>query len=157
MINYHRPTTGFVYRREKGVSGKVKRVCPDQFVEYNPSMSGTDSFGRRSLRYTCRRISKKWWSGFYYFCIDTAVLNGYCVYDFFYKICGLKIQHLSFSKYVQGIHEEGFKKPWLRRPIVLFQSRKVRYETDPLNFNNILSPTSLPSPISIYKIWMKHT
>ena len=89
---------------------KVPRDCPMQFVDYNPSMAGTDSFGRRRLRFTCRRISKKWWRGLYYFVIDTSLCNGYVVYCFFFKRCGCAGKPMKFAQFIQRVYEDGFKE-----------------------------------------------
>ena len=110
MSNYHRPITGFVERRESGHSGKLSRVCPIQFVEYNPSMAGTDSFGRRRLRFSTRHISKKWWRGLYYFVLDTSLVNGYVVYMFFFKRSGDTGKLMKFAEFIQCVYEEGFRQ-----------------------------------------------
>ena len=108
MSNYHRPRTGFVKRREKGYSGKKKRVCPEQLVDYNPGMAGTDSYGRRRARFSVQRMGKKWWRCLFYWTVDSALCNGYVVYCYFVEVCGGKA--LLYSDYISAVYHEGFKR-----------------------------------------------
>ena len=151
MSNYHRPTAGTVERREKGHSGKLTRACPMQFVNYNPGMAGTDSFGRRRLRYTSRRISKKWWRGLYYWVLDTSLTNGYVAYCFFFRHCGCAGKPMKFSMFVQQVYGEGLKELGYDLKLVKLRSSSNKYVivNDGDNPNPNPNPIRNPNP----KVW----
>ena len=48
--------------------------------DYNDNMNGVDVADQIRGNYSCRIKSNKWWSCFFFFCLDTCICNAYLAY-----------------------------------------------------------------------------
>ena len=77
MSNYHLPEISSIERRIRGKQGKTTVEAPQQALDYNPGMPGTDTFDFHRAAFSCQRKSKKWWHSLFYFVVDAAKANAY--------------------------------------------------------------------------------
>ncbi|XP_063924603.1 piggyBac transposable element-derived protein 4-like [Zophobas morio] len=79
LSNFHDPENiSEVGRQEK--NGNITQVpCPEAVIDYNRNMNFVDKFDQLSS-YKIDRRSKKWWHRIFFYLLDAAVINAYCIY-----------------------------------------------------------------------------
>lgn len=80
ITNYHDPeSVSEVKRKEK--NGNTTQVpCPDAVIDYNQNMNYVDKFDQLLSSYKIDRRSRKWWHRIFFYLLDAAVVNAYCIY-----------------------------------------------------------------------------
>ena len=81
LSSFHDPKQSHVDRRVKGVKGKVSRVAPVAFVDYNIGMGGNDVGDMLRSRMTVHTTSKKWWHCLFYYIIDQAIIATFRIWN----------------------------------------------------------------------------
>lgn len=80
LSNHHDPEhVREVKRKER--DGTVTQVpCPEAVIDYNQNMNYVDKFDQLLSSYKIDRRSKKWWHRIFFYLLDAAVVNAYCIY-----------------------------------------------------------------------------
>jgi hypothetical protein len=85
--------------RRKSKSGEALVIpCPPSVKLYTEYMGGVDRSDRMIRTYSTSRRSKKWWLRLFYYCLDTAVVNSYILYQH-----SGKPTHLPYLQYVEQL------------------------------------------------------
>ena len=76
---------GEVNRRMKGVSGRTKYQAPRTAIDYNIYMLATDKFDQMRGAYSVQKRAVKPWFPLYYWILDAAAVNAWCLYQKFWE------------------------------------------------------------------------
>ena len=101
MSNFHMPEEGHVFRRLSGQADKEKRTAPTAFVEYNDKMGGVDLKDFMRGLFTTQRRSKKWWKTLWYWCMDSSMYNGFCLYKWCYNQYHKQVCRMDFKRFIR--------------------------------------------------------
>ena len=89
MSNWHAPlSTGTVFRRQRGCAQKQAFTAPRVAVDYNEFMGAVDQHDALRGSVSCSQMSMKWWHTLFWWMLDAAMVNAYCVYSFAEKQAG---------------------------------------------------------------------
>jgi len=108
MSNHHTPTSGHVLRKVAGQSDREERGAPTVAVEYNDKMGGVDLKDFMRGLFTTQRRSKKWWKTLWYWCLDSSMYNGFCLYKWCYFQYHNKVCKMRFKRYIRLCLKEVF-------------------------------------------------
>ena len=91
MSNWHAPrSTSTVYRRVRGCAQKQAFTAPRVAADYNEFMGAVDQHDALNGSASCSKMSTKWWHALFWWMLDAAMVNAYCVYTFEEKKAGRK-------------------------------------------------------------------
>ena len=83
MSNWHDPTArGTVFRRQRGCAQKQAIAAPRIAADYNEFMGAVDQHDALRGSASCSQMSMKWWHALFWWMLDAAMVNAYCVYSF---------------------------------------------------------------------------
>ena len=89
MSNWHAPhSTDTVYRRQRGCAQKQAFTAPRVAADYNEFMGAVDQHDALRGSASCSQKSMKWWHTLFWWMLDAAMVNAYCVYTFAEKKAG---------------------------------------------------------------------
>ena len=74
-----------VQRRMRGVSGRTTYQAPRAATDYNMYMLATDKFDQMRGAYSVQKRAVKPWFPLYYWILDAAAVNAWCLYQEFWS------------------------------------------------------------------------
>jgi hypothetical protein len=80
ISNYHDPEIVTEVKRKEKNGSTTQVPCPSAVVDYNRNMNYVDKYDQLLSSYKIDRRSKKWWHRIFFYLIDAAVVNSYCIY-----------------------------------------------------------------------------
>ena len=102
----HDQSQGTVVR--KASKGKPERTYarPTVAKDYNLNYNGVDKHDQLRSAFGSKLKFKKWWKYLFFFCLDSALVNAYCIHKF---CAGKPLNHLEFQFAVMHGMIGGFK------------------------------------------------
>ena len=151
MSNFHLPALTTVFRRARGVSGRVERSAPVLFEEYNRFMGGTDLCDQRRGQYSTQRRSKKWWHALFYFSLDILMVRARThTHTHTHTDSHSPTQPLNHTAQQLGSLQLGNRKNMKQKLFILSVAKDLLQESDPDlvqdNRHYLLSPAAKNTP-----------
>ena len=104
LSSWHSPTDTVVYRRQRGVRGRVERAAPTVAADYNANMGGVDQVDSLRASYTTQQPCRRWYLALLYWWLDMTAIQSMIVY----RSSVGAITHVKYLGYlVEGLIREG--------------------------------------------------